>query len=133
MPPIKLMRIAVVVLAGLAFSAGAAWSFDEKPFDQAAFEAAQSSGKPVLIDVFAPWCPVCKAQQAVLGGLKQDSKYGDLTVLKVDFDNQPDVLKSFNVRQQSTLIAFKGKTETGRSAGDTNKASIEALIDTAMK
>ena len=133
MPPIKLMRIAVIVLAGLAFSAGAAWSFDEKPFDQAAFEAAQSSGKPVLIDVFAPWCPVCKAQQAILGGLKQDSKYGDLTVLKVDFDNQPDVLKSFNVRQQSTLIAFKGKTETGRSAGDTNKASIEALIDTAMK
>ena len=87
----------------------------------------------ILIDVFAPWCPVCKAQQAVLGGLKQDAKYNDLTVLKVDFDNQPDVLKSFNVRKQSTLIAFKGKTETGRSAGDTNKASIEALIDTAMK
>ena len=133
MPPIKLMRIAVIVLAGIAVSAGAAWSFDEKPFDKAAFEAAQSSGKPILIDVFAPWCPVCKAQQAVLGGLKQDAKYNDLTVLKVDFDNQPDVLKSFNVRQQSTLIAFKGKAETGRSAGDTNKASIEALIDTAMK
>ena len=127
------MRIAVIVLAGLAFSAGAALAFDEKPFDQAAFEAAQSSGKPILIDVFAPWCPVCKAQQAVLGGLKQDAKYNDLTVLKVDFDNQPDVLKSFNVRQQSTLIAFKGKTETGRSAGDTNKASIEALIATAMQ
>jgi hypothetical protein len=65
--------------------------------------------------------------------LKQDPKYADLTVLKVDFDHQPDVLKSFNVRQQSTLIAFKGKTETGRSAGDTNKASIEALIATAMQ
>ena len=133
MPPIKLMRIAVIALAGMVFSAGAAWAFDEKPFDQAAFEAAQSSGKPILVDVFAPWCPVCKAQQAVLGALKQDAKYNDLTVLKVDFDNQPDVLKSFNVRQQSTLIAFKGKTETGRSAGDTNKASIEALIATAMQ
>ena len=69
----------------------------------------------------------------MLGQLKQDPKYADLTVFKVDFDNQPDVLKSFNVRKQSTLIAFKGKTETGRSAGDTNTASIEALIDTALK
>ncbi len=133
MPSTKLMRIAVVAIAGLALSAGAALAFDEKPFSQATFEAAQSSGKPLLIDVFAPWCPVCKAQQAVLGGLQQDDKYKDLTVLKVDFDNQPDVLKSFNVRQQSTLIAFNGKTETGRSAGDTNKASIAALIDTAIK
>jgi thiol-disulfide isomerase/thioredoxin len=133
MPPIKLMRLAVVALASMAFSAGAALAFDEKPFSQATFEAAQGSGKPVLVDVYAPWCPVCKAQQAVLGGLKQDAKYADLTVLKVDFDNQPDVLKSLNVRQQSTLIAFKGKTETGRSAGDTNQASIEALIATAMQ
>jgi thiol-disulfide isomerase/thioredoxin len=127
------MRIAVIALAGMAFSAATALAFDEKPFDQANFEAAQNSGKPILIDVFAPWCPVCKAQQAIFGGLQQDAKYKDLTVLKVDFDNQPDALKSFNVRQQSTLIAFKGKTETARSAGDTNKASIEALIATAMK
>ena len=30
---------------------------------------------------------------------------------------------------QSTLIAFKGTKETGRSTGDTNAASIEALLD----
>ncbi|HEY8248287.1 MAG TPA: thioredoxin family protein [Hyphomicrobium sp.] len=132
MRAVTFIKIASIVFAGLAFGAGAGWTFEEKPFDTTAFGAAQSSGKPLLIDVYAPWCPVCKAQQTVLSGLKQDAKYDDLTVLKVDFDHQPDVLKSFNVRKQSTLIAFKGKTETGRSTGDTNKASIEALIKTAM-
>jgi hypothetical protein len=33
---------------------------------------------------------------------------------------------------QSTLIVFKGKREAGRSAGDTNAASIEALLAKAI-
>ena len=37
------------------------------------------------------------------------------------------------MRKQSTLIAFKGKTETGRSVGDTKAASIEALINTTLQ
>jgi len=129
----SLIKIVAVSLSVMAFSASAGWAFQEKPFDTAAFNAAQSAGTPILVDVFAPWCPVCKAQQKVLGTLKQDPKYSGLLLFKVDYDNQPDVLKSFKVRQQSTLIAFKGKTETGRSVGDTNAASIEALIDTALK
>jgi thioredoxin 1 len=129
----SLIKIVAVSLSVMAFSASAGWAFQEKPFDTAAFNAAQSAGTPILVDVFAPWCPVCKAQQKVLGTLKQDPKYSGLLLFKVDYDNQPDVLKSFKVHQQSTLIAFKGKTETGRSVGDTNAASIEALIDTALK
>ncbi len=34
----------------------------------------------------------------------------------------------FGVQKQSTLIVFKGATEVGRSIGDTDKASIEALL-----
>ena len=33
----------------------------------------------------------------------------------VDFDSQKDAVKYFGARVQSTLIAFKGETETGRS------------------
>ena len=59
----RFIKIAAFALAGLAYSAGAGWAFDEKPFDAASFQATQAAGKPILIDVFAPWCPVCKAQQ----------------------------------------------------------------------
>ena len=38
------------------------------------------------------------------------------------------LLRRFGVRTQSTLIAFKGNREQGRSAGDTDRASIYALV-----
>jgi hypothetical protein len=50
----------------------------------------------------------------------------------VDFDRQKDVVKFFQARMQSTLIAFKGATEAGRSVGDTNRASIAALLDKTL-
>ena len=100
---------------------------------QPASGVAQSAGKPILVDVFAPWCPTCKAQQKVLAALKDKPAYDALVVFKVDYDNQGDAVKSFNARQQSTLIAYKGAAETGRSVGDTDPQSIEALLMTALK
>jgi thiol-disulfide isomerase/thioredoxin len=110
-----------------------AHAFESKPFDTASFEAAQSEGKPILIDVFAPWCPTCRAQQQVLEKLRQNPAYASLLVLKVDYDTQKDAVKSFNARRQSTLIAFKGGTETGRSVGDTGADSIETLIKSTLE
>jgi thiol-disulfide isomerase/thioredoxin len=105
-----------------------AHAMDKKAFDQKAFEAAQAAGKPILVEVSAPWCPVCKAQAPILSRLKNDPKFKNLVSFNVDFDSQKDLLKKFNVQKQSTLIVFKGKQETGRSTGDSNPGSIETLL-----
>src|ERR1051325_11652144 len=105
---------------GIAGSLGSfAVAMDKKPFDQSAFEAAQAAGKPILVEVTAPWCPVCKAQAPILSRLKGEAKYKDLVGFNIDFDTQKVLLKKFNVQKQSTLIVFKGKQEAGRSTGDT--------------
>ena len=41
-------------------------------------------------------------------------------------------MKSFGAGMQSTLIAFKGERETGRSVGDTDRASIAALLNKTL-
>ena len=105
---------------------------DKKPFDQAAFEAAQAAGKPILIEVTAPWCPTCKAQAPILSQLRSEPRFKDLVSFNVDFDSQKDLLGRFKVRMQSTLIVFKGQQETGRSTGDTNPSSIAALLSKAI-
>lgn len=116
------VAVAAISSASLGFAAAG------KPFDQQAFDAAQAAGKPILVDVSAPWCPVCKAQAPILSKLRGDAKYKDLVSFSIDFDSQKDLLRKFDVQKQSTLIVFKGKAEMGRSTGDTNPASIEALV-----
>jgi thiol-disulfide isomerase/thioredoxin len=107
-------------------------ALDKTPFDAKAFEDAQAAGKPILVEVTAPWCPTCKAQAPILARLSSTPKFKDMVRFNIDFDTQKDLLRKFNVRLQSTMIAFKGKQEVGRSTGDTNASSIERLLEKSI-
>jgi thioredoxin len=125
------------LLAGFVFSAALlvsslALATDKQRFDEKAFESAQAAGKPILVEVTAPWCPTCKAQAPILQKLTADPKFKNLQVFDVDFDTRKDLLKRFKVQMQSTLIVFKGNAEQGRSTGDTRETSIAALLNKAI-
>jgi thiol-disulfide isomerase/thioredoxin len=126
---------AAIVGTTMAASAGfavSALATETRTFDQKAFAEAQKAGKPIFVGVHASWCPTCKAQDPILGELMSTPKFKDLVYFVIDFDGQKDAVKAFGVRTQSTLIAFKGDKETGRSVGDTNRASIGALLDKTL-
>jgi hypothetical protein len=55
-----------------------------------------------------------------------------VTVFTVDFDSSKDVLRQWKVSQQSTLLAFKGKTETMRSASETEEAAIRKIFEASL-
>ncbi len=100
----------------------------EADFTMEAFKAAQKDGKSVLVDVWASWCPTCKAQGPILKSELAKPNNKDVVMLRVNFDTQADVLKALKVQSQSTLIMFKGDKEVARSVGDTAAASIGRLI-----
>ena len=124
--------LAAFAVAMLATTAGFALSPGNKAYSQAEFDTAQAAGRPILVEVTAPWCPTCKAQAPILSRLKQDPKFKGLVTFEIDFDSQKDALRKLNVQKQSTLIVFKGKAEVGRSTGDTNAGSIAALLGKAI-
>jgi len=97
-----------------------------------AFEAAQKAGKSIFIDVSAPWCPTCRTQAPIISKLRKEAKYSKVVVFNVDFDSQKDVLKTLNVRSQSTLIGFKGAKEMKRSAGVTDPMAIEDIFEATL-
>ena len=121
------LTCALVLLGSLSASAA-----ERKPFDPAVFAAAQAASAPILVEISAPWCPTCKAQKPIINALAAQPETKALVIFEVDFDTQKPVVRSFNAQSQSTLIAFRGKTETARSVGDTNPASIAALVKSSL-
>ncbi|TKD53110.1 thioredoxin family protein [Sphingomonas baiyangensis] len=101
---------------------------DIRPFDARAFAAAQAAGKPILIEVHAPWCPVCAAQGKAIQKLTAGGAHPDLMIFRIDYDSQKPLWQKFGAQKQSTLIAFRGRTETGRLAYQTDEAKIAALL-----
>ena len=117
-----------VVLFAVSSLASIAMAGEIKPFSQQEFDKLTREGKPVVLDVSATWCPTCKAQKPIVDSLMKQPAYKDVTLMTIDFDAEKPTLKRFKVGMQSTLVAFKGKAEVGRSVGDTTPTGIEGLI-----
>lgn len=103
-----------------------------EPYTQDKLDALNKSGKPALVFIHAPWCPTCRAQDAVLEKLLPTEEFKAITTLKVDFDTQQAIVKAFGVRYQSTLIVFKSGKEVARVTGETNRDRIAELLRKAL-
>ena len=103
-----------------------------QPFTEAAFDAAQRAGKSILVDTFATWCQICARQAPIIEKLRAEPKFRDLVIFRVNFDAQKDVMRRFRVSVQSTLIAFHGTKEVGRSTGETQPEWVEDLMEKTL-
>ena len=126
----SILIAAVVLATAVGFSP--AFAASPQPFNAQAFADAQKAGKPILVAIHASWCPTCKAQVPILDQLTSDPKFKNLAYFVIDFDSQKDLVRRFGARMQSTLIAFKGNKEEGRSVGDTSRTSIAALLSKTL-
>lgn len=122
-----LATLAVALVAPIA-----AYALAPVPYSDAAFTAAQASGKSILVQVHADWCPQCAAQRPIIADLIKTEKFRDLVIYNIDWDTQKDLVRKFGAQRQSTLIVYKGAKETGRSVGATQAAPITELLTTGL-
>jgi thiol-disulfide isomerase/thioredoxin len=110
-----------------------AWAGPQEAYSPQRFQQLTGEGKPVLVAIHADWCPTCKAQKPILHDLMGKPEYKDVTELTVDYDKDKTAVQRFKAHMQSTLVAFRGDKEVGRSVGDTTPSGLETLVKKAAQ
>ncbi|MGA7192178.1 MAG: thioredoxin [Anaerolineales bacterium] len=75
-----------------------------------------SADQPVLVDFTASWCQPCKMIDPIVKQLAQDWD-GKVKVVKLDADENPNILTQFGVLGIPTLMLFKGGEVKERVTG----------------
>jgi len=70
-------------------------------------ETVSSSEIPVLVDFWAEWCHPCNILTPRVANVADKFK-GELTVAKLNVDENPKIASKFNITGIPTLIFFKG-------------------------
>lgn len=99
--------------------------------DTARFDAdVLRSDVPVLVDFTADWCGPCRMVTPVLTQIAAER--GDLRVLQVDADNNPELTRRYHVLGLPMMALFRGGELVTTMTGARPKARILEQIDAAL-
>ncbi len=123
--------IGAVVVGAMQLSAKADTS-GWQTYSAAEFAMAQGKGKTIVVDVYADWCPTCRAQAPILEQLREEQASAKVLFVKVNFDDEKAFLRANRVPRQSTVLVFKGKKEVARSIAETNRTRLRSVVLNAL-
>lgn len=90
-------------------------------------QEVMESGKPVLLDFWAPWCGPCRMVSPIIeeiAGEVSNAKVG-----KVNIDEQTELAKEFGVRSIPTLVLVKNGRVAKTAVGARPKNAILDMLE----
>lgn len=86
-----------------------------------------NSNKITLVDFWAPWCGPCRMLGPIIEDLAKDNT--DVTIGKVNVDENSESAVKYGVRGIPTMIFFKDGEVVDKIVGVKSKAELQAKID----
>lgn len=80
----------------------------------------------VLVDFYADWCGPCKMIMPIIEEIAEEKT--NITVGKVNVDNDAEIAIKYGVSSIPTLIIFKDGKEISRVVGYRSKEEIVAML-----
>ena len=88
------------------------------------------SPQPVLVDFWAPWCGPCRIIAPHLEEL--DNERDDMTVVKLNVDENPQTAAKYGIMSIPTLILFKNGEVAKQVVGALPKARLQQELEPAL-
>ncbi|MFB6146847.1 MAG: thioredoxin family protein [Halobacteriaceae archaeon] len=82
-----------------------------------------------LKDFYADWCGPCETQEPIIEELEED--YGDVTVERIDVDEEQDVANEYQVRSIPTIVVEDDDGIVERFVGVTQRDDLEDALESA--
>ena len=90
-------------------------------------EEVLNSEVPVIVDFYADWCGPCRMVSPIVDEIAEERN--DITVGKVNVDDENALAMKYGVMSIPTLIVFQDGKEKTRIVGARPKAVILAELD----
>lgn len=84
--------------------------------------------KPIIIDLYADWCPPCRLIAPILSDLAEEYD-GKITIYKVDVDKEKELAALFNVSSIPLLVFIPMDGTPQLMPGAADKATYKKAID----
>ena len=85
-----------------------------------------NSDKPVLMDVWAPWCGPCRMVVPLVEEIAKERS--DIKVVKINVDEEQELAMQFGVMSIPTLVVMKNGKIVNQVTGARPKAQILAML-----
>lgn len=85
------------------------------------------TGKPIVIDFWAPWCVPCRMTKPILEKIAREYD-GKVEFMAVNADDSREVLAQFQVIGIPTVLALRNGNVISRVTGSQNEAGYRALF-----